>query len=126
MSQTGQKDLVERVSAILVGELTQGGERDLSALRLDALESDVFGLADEISRRVAEDLLQEQARRLSKAPVACPTCQGELESKAPKRRVLLLRRGEAQWEEPVWRCPRCRRDFFPSVGCDGLPGGSGM
>jgi len=29
-----QQDLVERVSGILLGELTQGGKRDLGAMRL--------------------------------------------------------------------------------------------
>ncbi len=51
MSQD-ERDLVQRVSAMLVGELTQGGKRDLMAMRLDDLECEVFGLADRVSRRV--------------------------------------------------------------------------
>ena len=125
MSQD-EKNLVQRVSAILLGELTQGGNRDLTTMRLDDLESEVFGLADRVSRRVAEALLQEQAHCLSQQTPRCPCCQGELVPKASQQRKLQLRRGEAEWEEPVWRCPSCRRDFFPSVGGDGLRGGSGM
>jgi uncharacterized protein with PIN domain len=121
-----EQDLVKRVSAMLLGELMQGGKRDLGMLRLDDLESEVFGLADRVSRRVAESLLQEQADTLRQRKIPCPCCQGELVPKPSQSRTLQLRRGEAQWEEPAWRCPACRRDFFPSVGGDGLRGGSGM
>ena len=121
-----KQDLVERVSAMLLGELTQGGNRDLGTMRLDDLESEVFGLADRVSRRVAESLLQEQADALNRKPMLCPCCQRELVPKPSQSRTLQLRRGEAQWEEPAWRCLSCRRDFFPSVGGDGLRGGSGM
>lgn len=121
-----ERDLVEQVSAVLLGELTQGGKRDLTAMRLDDLENEVFGLADCVSRRMAESLLQEQADHLSQRKMLCPCCQRELVPKPPQERTLQLRRGEAQWEEPAWRCPSCRRDFFPSVGGDGLRGGGGM
>jgi hypothetical protein len=121
-----ESDLAQRVSEVLVGELTQGGKRDLRAMRLDDLESEVFGLVDRVSRCVAEALLQQQADGLRQEAPRCPCCQGELVPKASRERTLQLRRGEAQWEEPVWRCPPCRRDFFPSVGGDGLRGGSGM
>jgi hypothetical protein len=125
MSQD-EKDLVQRVSAMLLGELTDGGNRDLTTMRLDDLENDVFGLADRVSRCVAESLLQEQANRLSQKTPLCPCCERELEAKPSQERTLQLRRGEAQWEEPAWRCLSCRRDFFPSVGGDGLCGGSGV
>jgi len=125
MSQE-KKDLVQRVSAMLLGELTQGGNRDLTMMRLDDLENEVFGLADRVSRCVAEALLQEQANRLSQKNPLCPCCQRELVPKPSQERTLQLRRGAAQWDEPVWRCLPCRRDFFPSVGGDGLCGGGGV
>jgi uncharacterized protein with PIN domain len=121
-----QGDLVQRVSAMLVSELTQGGKRNLATMRLDDLESEVFGLADRVSRRVAESLLEEQANNLSQKKMLCPCCQRELVPKSSQARTLQLRRGKAQWEEPAWRCLPCRRDFFPSVGSDGLRGGGGM
>jgi hypothetical protein len=125
MSQD-EKDVVQLVGTTLLGELTQGGNRDLTTMRLDDLENDVFGLVDQVSRFLAEALLQEQADRLSKKNPLCQCCQRELVPKPSRKRTLQLRRGEAQWEELVWRCPSCRRDFFPSVGSDGLRGGSGM
>src|SRR3990172_125393 len=125
MSQD-ENDLVQRVGAMLLGELTQGGNRDLTTMRLDDLENEVFGLADRVSRCVAESLLQEQANYLSKEKMLCPCCQRELVPKPLEERTLQLRRGEAQWEEPAWRCLSCRRDFFPSVGGDGLCSGSGV
>jgi len=89
-------------------------------MRLDDLENEVFGLADRVSRCVAEALLQKQANRLSKKKLPCPCCQRELVRKGSQARRLQLRRGEAQWEEPAWRCAFCRRDFFPqsaAMGC---------
>lgn len=121
-----EQDLVERVTAMLLGALTQGGKRDLGTMRLDDLENEVFGLADRVSRRVAESLLQEQADELGQKKMLCPCCQRELVPKPSRQRALQLRRGEVQWEESAWRCPSCRRDFFPSVGGDGLRGGSGV
>ena len=124
MSQS-ENDLVPRVVAMLVQELTQGGGRDLATMRLNDLEREVFGLADRVSLRVAEALLQAQANGLNRQ-ARCPCCHGELVKKRPRKKKLLLRRGEAQWEEPVWRCLACRRDFFPSGSGDGLCGGSGV
>jgi len=86
----------------------------------------VYGLADQVSRRVTEALLCEQAKHLSKEKMLCPGCQRELVPKPREPKRLLLRRGEVQWEQPVWRCPSCRRDFFPSGGSDGLCRGSGV
>ena len=121
-----EKDLVHRISEMLVGELTEGGHRDLTTMRLDDLEGEVFGVADRVSRGGAESRLGAQANRWSEESRLCPGCQRELVPKPSRQRTLQLRRGEAQWEEPVWRCPSCRRDFFPSVGGDGLCGGSGV
>ena len=56
MSRPDERDLAQRVSAMLVEQLTEGGNRDLTQMRLDNLENDVFGLADRISRCVAEGL----------------------------------------------------------------------
>jgi len=124
MSQS-ENELVQRVAAMLVRELTQGGGRDLATMRLNDLEKEVFGLADRVSLRVAESLLQTQANGLNEQ-TRCPCCHGELVKKPARKKKLLLRRGEAQWEEPVWRCLPCRRDFFPSGRGDGLCGGGGV
>ena len=39
------QDLVQRVGARLLAELMEAGNRDLATMRLDDLESEVFGLA---------------------------------------------------------------------------------
>lgn len=114
MAQT-EGDVVQRVAAILVQELTGGGIRDVTTMRVNHLEKEVFGLTDRISLCVAESLLQAPADGLGEK-LRCPCCRGELVKKPPRSKALLLRRGEAHWDEPVWRCLPCRRDFFPSVG----------
>jgi uncharacterized protein with PIN domain len=117
-----EEDVVQRVAAILAEELTGKGSRDVTTMRVSDLEKEVFGLVDRISLGVAESLLRAQADGLGEA-IRCPCCHRELVRKPPRKRKLLLRRGEAHWEEPVWRCLPCRRDFFPSVGGHGLCGG---
>ncbi|MGQ9915765.1 MAG: hypothetical protein ACUVQQ_15610, partial [Thermogutta sp.] len=89
-------------------------------------EDELFDVVDEISRSVAASLLQKQAEALRRQTHSCPSCQRELVPKPPQPRQLQLRRGVAHWDEPVWRCPSCRRDFFPSVGVDGLCGRGGV
>ena len=73
MSQD-ENDLVQRVTAMLVGELTQGGNRDLRAMRLDDLENEVFGLADRVSRCVTEALLREQGTAAGGGPIGTYRC----------------------------------------------------
>lgn len=58
-----EQGLVERVSAMLLGELTQGGKRDLGAMRLDDLEGEVFGLAD--ARKCATSVGGRRSNRAS-------------------------------------------------------------
>jgi len=115
-----EKDLVQRVSAMLLGELTQGGNRDLTTMRLDDLESEVFGLTDRVSRCVAESLLQGQANSLGKKHMLCPCCQRELVPKPSQQRTLPEQKRGVPADAPAngWEgrlaavivdggCPRC-------------------
>ena len=51
------------MSQELMDELTDHGRRDLSLLRMDDLESEVYELVDAITRRAVRGVLEEQSIR---------------------------------------------------------------
>jgi hypothetical protein len=58
-------------------------------------------------------MTDDQARRLEELQ-PCPTCgkQCQIQRKA---RMVAVRGGSAELDEPVAHCSKCRRDFFPST-----------
>lgn len=112
--------LVAEVSHELLEELTEGGTRDFTQTRLSQMEAEVYGLADRISERLLQGMLEDQAQQ-AEAVEGCPCCQTPLEDRPPDRRPVQAGRCEVQWDKPVKRCLKCRRDFSPSGGDDGNP-----
>jgi hypothetical protein len=100
------------MSQELMDELTDLGRRDLSQLRMDDLESEVYELVDAITRRAVQGVLEDQTRACSMSD--CPQCGWHLEDKPPEKKTLLTQRGEVTWNQPVKHCRTCRCDFFPS------------
>lgn len=113
--------LIAQISQELLDELTAGGTRDLTQVRLSQMEAEVYGLADRISERLLRGMVEDQSFQDQTA--RCPCCQGPLEDRPPDAKSLQLKRCSIQWEQPIKRCPKCRRDFFPSSGDAGLSGG---
>jgi uncharacterized protein with PIN domain len=110
--------LVAQVSHELLEELTEGGTRDFTQTRLSQMEAEVYGLADRISERLLHGMLSDQSQQADAAE-GCPCCQTPLEGRPPDTRPIQVGRCKVQWDKPVKRCPKCRRDFFPSGGDDG-------
>lgn len=106
------REMVDLVARSLVQELTDGGGRDLSATRLTEMEDEVYGLLDRLGGQM-QALLQHQAEEICEVE-KCPGCGGPLEARPPQTKTLRLKRNEVCWRQPVLRCGRCRRDFFPS------------
>jgi hypothetical protein len=100
------------MSQELMDELTDFGRRDLSQLRMDDLESEVYELVDAITRRAVQGVLEDQTRACNMRD--CPQCGRHLEDKPPEKKTLLTQRGEVTWNQPVKHCPSCRCDFFPA------------
>jgi len=117
-----QEQLIAQVSQELLDELTDHGRRDLSQVRLSQMEQEVYQLADRISERLLRGMLEDQAVLADAG--ACPCCHSPLEERPPDCEPIKMQRCEVQWKRPVKRCPKCRRDFFPSGDNDGMPGGS--
>jgi hypothetical protein len=101
------------MSQELIDELTDRGRRDLSRLRMDDLETEVYELVDAITRRTVRGLLEEQVAACDQMPY-CRQCGRELDDKPPEEKTLTTARGEVTWNQPVKRCSACRCDFFPS------------
>lgn len=100
------------MSQELMDELTDHGRRDLSQLRMDDLESEVYELVDAITRRAVRGVLEEQVQSCQMSQ--CPKCGRELVDKPPEEKTLTTQRGEVTWNQPVKHCRTCRCDFFPS------------
>ena len=85
---------------------------------LSELEDDAVALRTFLSERLLHHALERQAglppeHRPHQAQV-CPSCQGPLEPCDDEPRVVQTRAGQAEWNEPHFFCPSCRRAFFPS------------
>ncbi len=113
--------LVAQISQQLLEELTAGGTRDFTQTRLSQMEEEVYSLSDRISGRLLQGMLEDQSRQAEED--CCPCCQGPLEERPPDSKPIQTERCEVRWDKPVRRCPKCRRDFFPSGGHDRLFGG---
>lgn len=102
------------VSQRLLDELTDGGTRDLTQMSLTDIEQAVYQGMDQVTQRVLQGVLEDQAPQAN--PDFCPTCNSGLEERPPDEKALQMERCQVEWKQPVKRCLKCRRDFFPSVG----------
>lgn len=91
---------------------------------LAALEELVEELHQLLALEFLQLALQRQADRYPLAPASfrlCPSCLLALPDATPQARPLLSQHGPLLWNEPVARCPHCRRCCFPqsrSLGID--------
>lgn len=73
-------------------------------------------IGDELSRQVANLLLEQRSEAVSSESVhCCPDCGAECSVEEDREPVLLQgTRGEIEYQEPRCYCTACRRSFFPS------------
>jgi hypothetical protein len=97
----------------IVARRAYGDEGPGLDLDFDSIES----LAVDMGRAVIEGAIQEILRAQSQClgdHQPCPQCgRACLLDKRP--RTIQVRGGTVAYDEPVGRCPACRRDFFPSA-----------
>lgn len=110
------------ISQMLIDELTEGGMRDLTDMRLDDMETEVYNAVDLITNRVMRGLAEDQAIQCN--DTECPACGGELEDLTPLESTLTCDRGDITWKQPQKRCAnkKCshsRSSFFSSVESNG-------
>jgi hypothetical protein len=75
-------------------------------------------IGDEVGRQLARLELSRRAEDSAAAEThPCPECERASPVEAELEPLILLgRRGEIEYSEPVCRCTRCRVSFFPSGG----------
>lgn len=82
------------------------------------IEARAHELGRRLSRQVQSQHMVEFAVRQGDT-ARCPGCGARCETARKTRRVTSID-GPLAVEEPVGRCPACRRDFFPPPGSVGL------
>jgi len=103
-----ESGLQARISE-LVAEALASAEGRLSLSEIEAI---ALKLRERIGAVVTQTLVGQQA------PVSVPgpgreACGQEMHYKGLKKRRLVTRSGEIEWERPYYYCAHCRRGFFP-------------
>jgi len=81
-------------------------------LDFDSIESLAVDMGRAVIEGAIQEVLQKQSQRLGDRQ-PCPGC-GQACRVDKKPRTVQVRGGTVGYDEPVCRCPACRRDFFPS------------
>jgi hypothetical protein len=82
------------------------------------IEARAHELGRQLSRQIQTQHMEEIGVR--EGDIArCPSCGARCETDRETRRVTSID-GPLTVEEPVGKCPTCRRDFFPPAGSAGL------
>jgi hypothetical protein len=110
---------IEGVAKSLVDRL-YGAEGPAWGTKLSEIEDTILAIRQVLSEKMLDDALQRQANTAEQRPAdfqCCPKCGKQVQKEPDKGggpRVLQTKAGEAQWQEPVTYCRKCRRSFFPS------------
>jgi hypothetical protein len=106
------KAIDERVKA-LVAELLAEEASDGQPKNINDIEDAMVRIGDMVAREFGVQSLADQMSRLPDKP-CCPDCGHAGEHLGERTRELITRRGEVPLTEAKYRCPKCRRLFFPS------------
>lgn len=100
--------LRERING-LVDEALASADKPLS---LSEIEDIALKVRARIGAAVTQALVAKQAPVAVPGPV-CEQCGQEMHTKGHKKRRVVSRSGEVEWERPYYYCEQCRRGFFP-------------
>ena len=106
------KAIEERVKS-LVAEMLAEEEGAGQLENINDIEDAMVRIGDLVAREFGVQALAAQTRPLPEAP-CCPGCGHVGEHLGKRERELITRRGEVPLTEAKYRCPKCRRLFFPS------------
>lgn len=105
---------IQEISVQLCREMYGEDECPPWGTRFSQIEDDAVAVADAIGREVLQNLLTKRAAQVSHATLPCPDCGGPCErGEEDIGQERLTRRGNVEWSEPQYQCPKCRRSFFP-------------
>jgi hypothetical protein len=110
----------ERIKAVVAEMLAEEEAEgaDIEHETIDDIEDAMIRIGDFVAREVG---VQKLARHTGKAsgPERCPHCGEEGVHSEQQSRELISSRGNVPVSEAKYRCPKCRRNFFPSDGSAG-------
>jgi hypothetical protein len=109
---------LQGVAKYLVDRL-YGPDGPARGTSLASLEKAVEAVRLALAEQILKQALSRQARAYSSDPpdsVCCPGCHRPPRPRPPEPRVVRTDVGTAEWLEPHYFCPKCRKAFFPSVG----------
>ena len=106
------KAIEERVKT-LVAEMLAEEEAEGQLDNINDIEDAMVRIGDLVAREFGVQALAAHTRPLSENP-CCPECGQAGEHLGERQRELITRRGEVPLSEAKYRCPQCRRLFFPS------------
>jgi hypothetical protein len=89
------------------------GRSAMIELSIDEIEEAMVELGDAVAREYARLQLARQMEQAPEHP-PCPDCRHPGEPAGQRDREILTRRGPVPIREAKYRCPKCRRHFFPS------------
>ena len=96
----------------IVARRAYGDEGPGLDLDFDSIESLAVDMGQAVIEGAVQEILRKQSQRLGDHQ-PCPTC-GRACPVDKQPRTIQVRGGTVAYDEPVCRCPACRRDFFPS------------
>jgi len=99
------------VAAILAEEEAEGC--DWRHENINDIENAMVRIGDMVAREFGVQKLARHTSQVCEHP-QCPKCGETGEFIEEKARDLITRRGEVPVTEAKYRCPKCRRHFFPS------------
>ncbi len=106
-----QLSLEERVQSVIAEWLAEQPER--KGETIDDIEEAGVNIGDMVARAMMAEKLVRHLEPPEEPP-PCPDCGGPSQSAGVRKRPLLTRRGKVPLTEAKFRCPKCRRHFFPS------------
>ena len=107
-----KKSMEERVKALVAEVLAEEKKLDRPET-INDIEEAMVRIGDMVAREFGVQKLAEHMSQPPKDP-PCPDCGHAGEQQGARTRKLITRRGEAPLTEAKYRCPKCRRLFFPS------------
>jgi transposase-like protein len=106
-SQAIQERIRELVAEVLAEE------KEGSLGNIDDIEDAMIRVGDQVAREFGVRALAQHTSQAPEHP-PCPDCGHAGEHVGPHTRELITRRGQVPVTEAKYRCPKCRRHFFPS------------
>jgi len=103
-----EEGLRKRIDGVVKAALEDAG-KDLS---LSEIEDIAIAVRAKVGQEVTQALVAMQAQVEVPGPV-CQECGQEMHYKGLKRRRMVSRSGEVDWERAYYYCEGCHRGFFP-------------